>query len=150
MCRQLNQAVIENTQSERFITFFYGVLDSAWRMLSYTNAGHLPPILIRADGSIERLSAGGAVLGVLKNTPYEEGRVTFAPGDHLVLMTDGITEATNLRGEEFGESRLIQVLRENQHRSGFDLQQLVLERIASFAGKVLQDDATMMIISANR
>ena len=150
ICRQLNRAVLENMQSERLVTLFYAVLDSTERSLRYSNAGHLPPILLRNDGSTCRLSEGGTVLGVIPDAVYQEGQTTFMPGDRLVLVTDGITEAMNAQGEEFGEDRLIDVLRENHERSGLDLQQIVFDRVLSFTGQPLQDDATMMIISASR
>ena len=149
MCRELNRVAIENTRSGKFTTLFYGVLDSASGTLHYTNAGHVPPVLIRQDGSIARLSEGGTVLGIFPDAPYAQGRTAFEPGDRLVLMTDGITEATNLQREEFGEDRLIQLLRENKDLPAVDLQAVLLEAVASFAGQPLQDDATLMIVSLN-
>src|SRR5262249_48336571 len=120
---------------------------SASRTLHYTNAGHLPPVLIRQDGSISRLSEGGTVLGIFPDAPYAQGRTAFEPGDRLVLMTDGITEATNLQREEFGEDRLIRLLHENRKLSAVELQAVLLNAVASFAGQPLQDDATLMIVS---
>ena len=147
MCRQLNRVALENTRSERFTTLFYGSLDSTRHILRYSNAGHVPPILIRNDGRVVRLSEGGTVLGIFPGAEYEEVEISFEPGERLVLVTDGITEATNKHDEEFGEPRLIRLLLEHRRLPAAELQRLVLEAIASFAGQELQDDATLMIIS---
>lgn len=147
MCRQLNRVALENTRPDRFTTFFYGVLDATRRSLRYSNAGHVPPIVVRQDGTIRRLSDGGTVLGVFSDAGYEESEVLFTAGDRLVLITDGITEAANSRDEEFGEGRLIRLLLEQRHLPATELRQVLLEAIASFAGQALQDDATLMIVS---
>jgi sigma-B regulation protein RsbU (phosphoserine phosphatase) len=147
MCRHLNRVVLENTRSDKFTTFFYGVLDSAAGTLRYCNAGHVPPILVRRDGSTLRLSEGGTVLGVFPDSPYEEVEAAVQPGDRLVLITDGITEAANRQAEEFGDERLIRLLVENSALPAAELQTLVLDTVTAFAGQALQDDATMMIVS---
>jgi sigma-B regulation protein RsbU (phosphoserine phosphatase) len=147
MCRRLNRVALENTRSDRFTTFFYGILDSSRRSLRYSNAGHVPPILIRRDGTVTRLSEGGIVLGVFSNVDYEETEIRFEPGDRLVLITDGVTEAHNSEDEEFGEHRLIQLLLEHRDVPADQLQQMLLNAVASFAGQPLQDDATLMIVS---
>jgi sigma-B regulation protein RsbU (phosphoserine phosphatase) len=147
MCRQLNRVVLNNTRSDRFTTFFYGILDSTRCSLQYSNAGHVPPILVRQDGRVARLSEGGTVLGLFSDADYERTEIDFGPGDRLVLVTDGITEATNSADEEFGEDRLIRLLVEQRHASSAELQQILLQAVAAFAGQALQDDATLMIVS---
>jgi sigma-B regulation protein RsbU (phosphoserine phosphatase) len=147
MCRQLNRVVLENARSERFTTFFYGIIDSARGVIRYSNAGHVPPILVLQDGTISRLSEGGTVLGVFSNTEFAEGEVAFSPGSRLILVTDGITEATGNQGEEFGEARLMSLLREHRHLDAGELQQTLLNALALFAGQAFHDDATLMIIS---
>jgi sigma-B regulation protein RsbU (phosphoserine phosphatase) len=147
MCRHLNRIVLENTRSDKFTTLFYGVLDSAAATFRYTNAGHVPPILVRPDGTIVRLSEGGTVLGVFPDSPYEEAQVTLRLGDRLVLITDGISEAANAEGDEFGDDRLIRILLENRRLAASELQALILDAVARFSGQPLQDDATLMIIS---
>jgi sigma-B regulation protein RsbU (phosphoserine phosphatase) len=149
MCRRLNRVALENTRSDRFTTLFYATLDSTRHLLRYSNAGHLPPILLRRDGTVARLSEGGTVLGVFENAEYEEGESAFNSGDRLVLVTDGITEAGNNLGEEFGEDRLIRLLIEHRQSRAPELQQTLLETVAMFAGRSLQDDATLMIVSAS-
>jgi len=147
MCRQLNRVALENTRSERFTTLFYAVLDTASGTLCYSNAGHVPPILVRQDGSMTRLSDGGTVLGIFADAVYEEAQVDVRAGDLLLLMTDGITEATNSCDEDFAEDRLIRLLVEHRNRPAAELQQTLLEAVRSFAGQALQDDATLMIVS---
>jgi len=147
MCRQLNRAAMDEARANRFTTLFYGILDSAGRSLRYSNAGHVPPFLVRQDGTILRLAEGGTILGMFGDAEYEENRVTFMPGDRLVLVTDGITEATNRQGEDFGEVRLIGILREHRHLPAAALQQILMNNVLSFAAQPLHDDATLMIIS---
>ena len=147
MCRQLNRVVLENTRAGRFTTLFYAILDSNRRKLRYTNAGHVPPILIQRGGAIARLSEGGTVLGIFPDAGYEEREITFDHGDRLVLITDGITEAANAQSEEFGEGRLIRLLLENRQAPAPELQRLLLEAVASFTSQPLQDDATLMIVT---
>ena len=148
MCSQLNRVALENTLNGRFTTLFYGILDTSQNSLRYSNAGHVPPILVRENGNVERLSEGGTVLGAFSGVAYEQSEVQFKPGDRLVLVTDGITEATNVHNEEFGEERIIRLVVENRHFGAARIQQSLLEAIASFSGQALQDDSTMMIVSA--
>jgi sigma-B regulation protein RsbU (phosphoserine phosphatase) len=147
MCRQLNRVALGNTRAEKFTTLFYAVLDSASTTLRYTNAGHVPPILIRRNGTFARLSEGGTVLGVFPNPSYEEMQMTFERGDRLVLVTDGITEAANSRDEEFGDDRLVHLLLEHRQLPAAELQRVLLDAVACFAGQTLQDDATLMIVT---
>jgi sigma-B regulation protein RsbU (phosphoserine phosphatase) len=148
VCRRLNRVALENSRSERFTTLFYGIVDSAKRSIRYCNAGHLPPLLIRKNGDIVRLSEGGTVLGVIPGAEYHENEVQFESGDRVVLVTDGFTEAINDRDEEFGEERLVQLLRDNGPFPLETLQRAILDSVEAFAGQALQDDATLMIIEA--
>src|SRR5262249_35805419 len=147
ICRRLNRVVFENTGSDRFATLFYGVLDSTRRSLFYCNAGHVPPIVIRQDGAVFRLSEGGTILGAFADVQYEQTHTDFGSGDRLVLITDGITEAMNAKREEFGEDRLIDLLVQYRHMSATNLHRKVIDAVASFAGQSLQDDATLMIVA---
>src|SRR5262249_29175522 len=110
VCARLNSFVCGTVSSNKFITFFYALMDMEARTLRYANAGHNPPILARRDGSWTRLSEGGVVLGVLSDRRYSQGEVTLSPGDRLLLYTDGLSEAHNATGEEFGERRLIEMV----------------------------------------
>jgi len=120
------------------------VLDSA-RRFSYTNAGHCEPILVRPNGECVRLDHGGVVLGVFPDWEYREEHVDLEPGDRLVLFTDGITEIANAEGEEFGEERLMELLRANRALDAEAMQKRVMAAIAEFSGGNFQDDATLIV-----
>ncbi|HLA69501.1 MAG TPA: SpoIIE family protein phosphatase, partial [Bacteroidota bacterium] len=110
---RINDLTFMNTTGDKFITFFWGVIDCVTKQLRYVNAGHNPPFLVRANGAVERLTSGGLILGVMKTvTPYEESVVTLSRGDMLFMYTDGVSEAMNDKGEDFTEERLEKVVRE--------------------------------------
>ena len=96
----VNRALCRQKDLRRFVTLFYALYDSSTRALTYTNAGHNPPLLLRHNGSCERLSSGGTVTGIFDESKYDEGKVTLEPGDRLVLFTDGITEARSPGGDD--------------------------------------------------
>jgi len=147
LCHRLNRLVLKNTSTGKFVTFFCSTLDSDTHTLRFTNAGHLPPFLLRRDGTVTRLADGGAVLGIFADAAYEEFSTPFEFGDRLILVTDGITEAENEHGEEFGEDRLMQLLVEGRYLSTDALQKSILDAVQAFARQGLQDDATLMIVS---
>jgi sigma-B regulation protein RsbU (phosphoserine phosphatase) len=148
LCKRVNSVLCASIGTGKFVTFFYGVLDAAEKTLRYTNAGHLPPILIRANEQVQELDSGGAVLGVFPAWQYEDGRVRFESGDRLLLFTDGITEAGLPGGEEFGEQRLIQGVRKYAATSTSELKSQLLTDVKQFCNSQLQDDATLIVISA--
>ena len=147
LCSRLNSIVFRNTDSDRFITFFYAQLDGPARRLAYVNAGHNAPVVVRSDGSHERLREGGAVLGVVASRDYEMGSVQLSQGDRVILFTDGVTEACNLEGEEFGESRLLRLLEDHRTLSANALQAKILAAVAEFSGGRWQDDATLLVLA---
>lgn len=147
LCSRLNSIVFRNTDSDRFITFFYAQLDGPARRLAYVNAGHNAPVVVRSDGSHERLREGGAVLGVFASRDYEMGSVQLSQGDRVILFTDGVTEACNLEGEEFGESRLLRLLEDHRTLSADALQAKILAAVAEFSGGRWQDDATLLVLA---
>ena len=147
LCSRLNSIVFRNTDSDRFITFFYAQLDGPARRLAYVNAGHNAPVVVRSDGSHERLREGGAVLGVFASRDYEMGSVQLSQGDRVILFTDGVTEACNLGGEEFGESRLLRLLEDHRTLSANALQAKILAAVAEFSGGRWQDDATLLVLA---
>ena len=130
-----------------FVTAVYGILDPEAGTYIYANCGHNPPVLLRSDGGIEMLDRGGAALGVLAEAEYETAVVTLAPGDTLVLYTDGVVEAANADGEEFGPERLIQVLKRT---SGSEAQKMiravVKETRAHSRRHGYHDDFTIVIL----
>ncbi len=111
---RMNAYACTNSQNgRRFTTTFLAEYDPASRSLTYVNAGHNAPILRRQTGAIERLEVGGIPLGIQENAPYESGTVTLQSGDWLVIFTDGVIEAENVRNEEYGEARLLTMLHAN-------------------------------------
>src|SRR5687768_14774512 len=114
LAAQMNRLLYQSTASNSYATFFYAQLDLRGRRLCYVNAGHNPPYLARATEAgveITELSVGGTVLGLFPDVEYEDGHVDVQAGDLLVAFTDGVTEARNAEGEEFGEERLKDFLR---------------------------------------
>ena len=145
LCGRINRIVAANVGSGKFITFFYGVLDGERRRFSYTNAGHCEPILVRASGECVRVNHGGVVLGVFPDWEYREAHLDLQPGDRLVLFTDGITEIANAADEEFGEERLMDLLRANRALDAEAMQKRVMAAIAELSGGNFQDDATLIV-----
>jgi sigma-B regulation protein RsbU (phosphoserine phosphatase) len=146
LCHQVNRILCGNIAEGRFISFVYCVVDPASRVLTYSNAGHYPPILLRADGSIARLTSGGPVLGVFGDAAYEEASVPLDPGDRVVLFTDGITEARNAADEEFGEERLIEAALPHRGTTSAALQHHLATEVRAFTGGNYQDDATLIVM----
>ena len=149
LCTRLNLLLCRNMASDRFITFFYAQLDGTTGMLRYVNAGHNPPIVMHRDGSHERLTEGGIVLGAFPNQPFVNGSVRLQSGDRLVLYTDGVTEAANADDEEFGDLRLIQVLNDHRTASAQHLQAQILADAGAFCANRWHDDATLLILAAS-
>jgi len=147
LCSRLNSIVYRNTDSDRFITFFYAHLQGATRRLTYVNAGHNAPFVVRPDGSHQRLRWGGAVLGVFATRNYEMGVVQLHPGDRVILFTDGVTEACSPAGEEFGEARLLRLLEDHRTLSAQELQTKILAVAAEFSKGPWQDDATLLVLA---
>jgi serine phosphatase RsbU (regulator of sigma subunit) len=143
---RLNKATCVNCPSNRFITFFFCVLDAAGGELAYANAGHNPPVLMRASGEAQMIEGGGPVLGLLPMAPYRQMRVRLEPGDLLALYSDGVTEANNTANEEFGEERLIEALKLNRTEPAETIVQAVRAALAGFtAGAPQADDITLVI-----
>jgi serine phosphatase RsbU (regulator of sigma subunit) len=143
---RLNKITCANCPSNRFITFFFGILDPASGELAFANAGHNPPIVVRAAGGSEMLEGGGPVLGVLSIAPYSEEHARLGPGDLLVIYSDGVTEATNTSGEEYGEERLIEMLESRKGGSADEILRSVVESLNNFtSGAPQADDITLMV-----
>ena len=145
VCSKLNKFLCANTASGKFVTFFYAVLDSEMRTLTYENAGHTPGLLLRAGGEIENLQGGGAVLGVLPDWAYQDFEVQLRAGDKLLLSTDGITEAENAGLEEFGEQRLLEAARADSG-TALETQRAIMQQVAAFCAGNFRDDATLLVL----
>lgn len=142
----VNRLAAVNLGPGKYITFFYGVLDGAGRTFTYTNAGHNAPVLVRASGECVRLEAGGAVLGVFPDWRYDSAAVTLAPGDRLVLFTDGLTEAPDARGEDFTEQRLVDLLRAKRRLDAATLRRKIMAAAAEHA-RGFEDDVTLVVLA---
>src|SRR5882762_4915039 len=114
---KVNYLLWESIERDQFVTAFYGLLDSTNGTLVYSNAGHNPPLLLNVDGSARFLEQGGVPLGMFRDTRYYEFYLTLEPGQVLVLYTDGVTEANNPKGQEYGTDRLVRALKDSRHLS---------------------------------
>jgi serine phosphatase RsbU (regulator of sigma subunit) len=144
---KLNKAVTSRSPGNRFVTFFLAVFDPVASTLTYSNAGHNPPMLIRANGSIERLEEGGIVLGIFGAASYLQKTTPFDPGDILILYSDGVVEACPADAdEEFGEERLVRIVGENLALPLPRLIGSVMEALKTWSGDgSYADDVTIML-----
>ena len=147
---RVNDLMCRNTGGNKFVTFFWGIFDHRTLSLRYVNAGHNYPMLLRSDGTLDRLDRGGMILGVVPTTqPYEEALVQLVQGDILVLFTDGVSEAMDGHGEEYGEARLEAVVRSANALSAQDILGAIHRGVVSHAGGTPQsDDITLMVLRA--
>lgn len=144
---RLNRAVVASSMSNNFISFFLGELEGQTGLLVYTNAGHNPPILLRAGGEVERLRAGGMILGILPDAAFVAEEVRLGRGDVLVTFSDGITESQNEAGGEFGEERLIETIRKHRAESAELIRERIHETVDAFVGEAPQhDDVTLTVL----
>ncbi len=144
---EINQYICDNSPANRYVTLFYSELDLRTNQLTYINAGHNAPILVRSSGEVMRLDLGGFPVGITPAAKYGEGWVDLMPGDVLVVFSDGATESQNEEGEEFAESRMIEVVHANRHRSAAGIRDRIDEALAKFVGKAKSvDDLTMVIV----
>ena len=143
LMRRLNLTMCGSIASSRYATIFFGCYDDGARRLRYVNCGHNPPILLRAGGGVERLPATATVLGAFEAWDCSVGEAVLAPGDTLLLYSDGITEASSDDGEEFGETRLMDALR-HHHLEARALVAAILRTVREFSGRVQEDDITLL------
>src|SRR3984893_256042 len=147
LAARLNSLLCRNMASDRFVTLFYAQLDGPARRLQYVSAGHNPPFVLHRDGSHERLTEGGLVLGVFSNQKFQSSAVQLRSGDRVVMFTEGVTEACNSQDEEFGEERLLDVLQETPSRSATEIQKCILQSVFEFSRGPWRDDATLLVIA---
>jgi sigma-B regulation protein RsbU (phosphoserine phosphatase) len=147
LCAKVNRLLCENLATGKFVTFLYGVLDNETRTFDYCNAGNVYPILV-SQGTARSMEAGGAALGVFPEWKYENATTALKPGDRLLLVTDGITEAEGPDEEEFGEERLALAALAGSKRTAAEMSRLLLEEVSTFCGSRFHDDATLLVIAA--
>ncbi|MDH4196004.1 MAG: SpoIIE family protein phosphatase, partial [Candidatus Aminicenantes bacterium] len=148
---RINNLLARSTDANMFATFFYGILDRTLSEFTYSNAGHNPPLLVRAGGSVERLQPCGLILGFMMDQAYDQRTVGLGPGDILVLFTDGITEAVrpgeSAEAKYFGEERLLQAILAGAGAGAAGVQKSILDTVAFHTGEAPQeDDITLVVI----
>jgi phosphoserine phosphatase RsbU/P len=144
---RLNRSTCRNCPDNRFITFFMTIVNPATGELVYCNAGHNPPLVVRASGGVELLEGGGMILGILPSATYQESTATLQSGDILVLFSDGVTEAPDPRGEEFGEQRLGDLVASLRDRPAAHIVQQVHDAVLAYSeGAPPADDITVVVM----
>jgi phosphoserine phosphatase RsbU/P len=145
LLQSVNSLFYENTPDDRYATLFFADYDDASHCLRYANCGHNPPLLLRVSGELERLGATATVLGLFKDWKCGIEEISLRPGDTLLAYTDGVTEASNSTGEEFGEARLEEIFRSHRHKPVNTLLACILEDVQKFSGASQADDLTLFI-----
>lgn len=146
-CFNINKQLCQSTEDNRFATLFLALYEDQTRKLRYTNAGHNAPILVREDGSSERLTTGGLMIGAFDFSKYEEASFILNPNDVLVVFSDGINESESEQGEEYGENRLVNFVIENRNLSAHQLRNAIFSEIDKWTGaKERNDDQTILIL----
>jgi sigma-B regulation protein RsbU (phosphoserine phosphatase) len=148
--RQVHKLFIHNIRFETFVTFFIGAFDSSTKTLTFCNAGHLPPLILRntksKEGSPVMLHPTGAAIGLIEEAEFGEKTIELQNGDLLVLYTDGVTEALNLQNQEFGRERLTVLSRQVNTLPVKEVVQEIRQALEEFSeGKPLADDTTLVV-----
>lgn len=143
----VNKYLAENTPSNRFVTLFAAELEPKTALLKYINAGHNPPLIVRQDGHVEQLASGGFPLGILPMAEFDLGELLLQPGESVVIYSDGVSEANNPEGEEFGVDRLTEVVRTNRQLSAAGIRDKVESSLSAFTQTApANDDITLVIV----
>lgn len=143
----VNKYLAENTPANRFVTLFAAELEPSTGVMKYINAGHNPPLVAKIDGSIDQLSAGGLPLGLMSQAEFEVGEMRLAEGETLVVYSDGVSEANNIEGEEYGMERLINVVKTHSGASAAGLRDKVESSLSAFTQTApANDDITLVIV----
>jgi sigma-B regulation protein RsbU (phosphoserine phosphatase) len=146
VCASVNRLLCRNMASGRFATFCYARIEPDHGQVAYSNAGHNPPLLVRADGRVETLSQGGMVLGIFPDNVYHQAAIAVASGDRLVFYTDGITEALGPDGEEYGEERLTAAALASRAQPVEAMKDALMADVQAFTGGKFEDDATLIVV----
>jgi len=147
LLKAVNQHSCSSSLADRYVTLFYGVIDNATRALRYINAGHNPPAILHRDGSVEWLESSGAPVGMFPNSRYEERVVGLEPGDLVIAYTDGVIEATNQNGTEWGVQGLLQAATAGQSsQEAGSLVNFIFDSMDDFSQGHQTDDATLAVL----
>ena len=147
---RINRTVCQNVTPGKYVTFFMGRLDPDTGTVAYVNAGHNPPIVVRADGRLDSLTTGGVVLGLFDDGTYEQSATSLGRGDVLVVFSDGVTETWNRDDIEFGDARLAELIRQGRELDAAALQAEILRELDRFSqGTKATDDRTLIVIKRN-
>jgi phosphoserine phosphatase RsbU/P len=149
LCSKLNTVLSNNIAPGRFVTLFYGILQTSSTVLKYENAGHCLPLLVHADKTIDFPAAYSGVLGLFSHWTYSDREVELRPGDVLVLTTDGVLEAANQDEEEFGYQRLIASVIASRDQGVHAIRQRVLADVTAFCSNQFQDDASLIVVTVD-
>jgi sigma-B regulation protein RsbU (phosphoserine phosphatase) len=145
----INAQLCQSTDTNRFATLFLTLYEDRTRTLRFTNAGHNAPILVRAGGTVERLTTGGMMVGAFEWASYEEGRTELEPEDVLIIYSDGITEAEGVSGEEYGERRLVELVTRHRQLSAHEIRDRIFADVDAWTGqKERGDDQTLVIMKS--
>lgn len=144
----VNELAYKSSLADRYATLFYGVFDGTNRTLRYVNAGHNPPVVLQRNGSVHRLEAGGPPIGMFEGSGYQESIIQLQPGDMVIAYTDGVVEATNQDGEEWGVEGLLSAAVSAGKSSGDadDLVRLIFKSMEKFCNEQQTDDATLAVL----
>jgi len=146
LVESLNDMILSDTRGQKYMTMFVGLLDQPHRTLHYVNAGHVPPAVVRPNGTVHYLREGGMVVGLFPNQHFDRGLVHLEPGDIFVGCTDGITEAMNRQDEEFGQERLAQLVAKERTRPAGDIVESVFREVDLFSRGGAHDDDRVILI----
>lgn len=148
LLKVVNHQAYASSSEDRYATLFYGVFDGSTRILRYVNAGHHPPVVLRRDGSTHGLETGGAPVGLFADSEYREGSIQLENGDLVIAFTDGLIEATNQDGEEWGTQGLLRAAARAAQCSpdAEDLVQLIFNSLDDFSNEHQNDDATLAVV----
>jgi serine phosphatase RsbU (regulator of sigma subunit) len=145
LASRVNRFLRHNNDAGMFVTCFFCDIDVSRRVIRYSNAGHTWPILMRRNGTCERLSLGGVPLGLFESSSYELGEMPFSTGDRLILFTDGVVETTSPDGPEFGDDRLVDVVRAYTTSTAPSMATQIIETVRFFNEDAFSDDATLIV-----
>jgi len=149
--RDANTIITAEQKANMFVTAFFGVLDPALRTFTYVNAGHNSPMVLHAnDDHVIELEPTGIALGLMEDSLYKKANISLTSGDIIVLFTDGVTEATNMKEELYGEERLQVIILANAGLSSGEITKKILHDVQEFTGEAPQsDDITLLVVKVN-